>query len=62
MRSAVHGTFSRSSDGPLPTCPVCNEGVELEFSKTDEKGVAIHEDCYWRKIRITPVEKPEQSQ
>ena len=30
----------------LPTCPVCNERVELETSKTDEHGHAIHEECY----------------
>lgn len=35
----------------LPTCPVCNERVELETSKTDEHGQAIHEECYVRKLR-----------
>jgi len=30
----------------LPTCPVCNERVELETCKTDEHGHAIHEECY----------------
>jgi hypothetical protein len=35
----------------LPVCSVCNEPVELEKSKTDEKGKAIHEECYIRKMQ-----------
>lgn len=38
----------------LPTCPVCNERVELETSKTDEDGQAIHEECYLRKLHLLP--------
>ena len=29
-----------------PTCPLCTEHVELETANTDEKGRAVHEDCY----------------
>jgi hypothetical protein len=29
----------------LPTCSVCNEAVEIETSKTDEDGRAVHEEC-----------------
>jgi len=34
----------------LPRCPICNEAVEIETSKTDENGKAIHEECYVAKI------------
>jgi hypothetical protein len=44
----------------LPTCPVCNERVKLETSKTDEHGHAIHEECYvstlQRALANTPPE------
>jgi hypothetical protein len=35
----------------LPACALCNEPVQLETSKTDEDGKAIHEECYVRKLR-----------
>jgi len=31
-------------------CPICNEPVSLETSKTDEDGQAIHEECYASKV------------
>jgi hypothetical protein len=34
-----------------PICPLCTEHVELETAKTDEKGRAVHEDCYAASIR-----------
>jgi hypothetical protein len=34
----------------LPICAICNEWVELENSKTDEDGQAIHEECYLQKL------------
>jgi hypothetical protein len=41
----------KSPLGPkLPICPICNERVELESSKTDEYGKAIHEECYLIKL------------
>jgi hypothetical protein len=39
----------------LPTCSICNEPVELETTKTDEYGKAIHEDCYVLKVRLKQV-------
>ncbi len=29
-----------------PICPFCTEKIELEKANTDEKGQAVHEDCY----------------
>ncbi len=29
-----------------PECVVCKEAVEIEESKVDEHGQAIHEECY----------------
>jgi len=47
MRFSIGDRRRRSfAMGMLPTCPVCNERVELETSKTDEMGQAIHEECY----------------
>jgi hypothetical protein len=40
----------------FPTCPLCNEPVELETAKTDEKGNAIHDECYILEIRPEPIE------
>jgi hypothetical protein len=36
----------------LPACSICNEPVELETTKTDEYGKAIHEECYVVKVRL----------
>jgi hypothetical protein len=30
----------------LPGCAICKEAVNLTESKTDERGQAVHEDCY----------------
>jgi hypothetical protein len=30
----------------LPCCVICNETVNLEESKADEHGRAVHENCY----------------
>jgi hypothetical protein len=35
--------------GPLPNiliCSICQKPVAVETSKTDERGCAIHEECY----------------
>lgn len=29
-----------------PDCAICKESVTLEESKVDERGQAMHEDCY----------------
>ena len=30
----------------FPIFPLCNEPVELETTKTNEDGEAVHEECY----------------
>jgi len=43
-----------NSRAPLPLypiCPICSLPVTIENSKTDEKGRAVHEECYVLKIR-----------
>ena len=30
----------------LPRCAICRQSVNLEDSKADEFGRAVHEDCY----------------
>ena len=30
----------------LPQCAICKESVALEESKADERGQAVHENCY----------------
>jgi hypothetical protein len=34
-----------------PLCSFCNLPVDLETSKTDEYGQAIHDECYVLKVR-----------
>jgi hypothetical protein len=34
-----------------PLCVICHNPVELEISKTDENGHAVHESCYVLKLR-----------
>jgi len=29
-----------------PICPLCSEHVEIESTNTDDKGRAVHEECY----------------
>ena len=36
----------------LLVCSICKKPVELETSKTDEHGLAVHEDCYASKISL----------
>jgi hypothetical protein len=36
----------------VPTCALCNGSVQLETCKTDERGSAVHEECYVRKVRV----------
>jgi hypothetical protein len=31
---------------PFVVCSLCHKSVELESSKTDEQGKAVHEECY----------------
>jgi hypothetical protein len=34
----------------LLLCSLCDKPVELETTKTDDDGQAVHEDCYARMI------------
>jgi hypothetical protein len=34
-----------------PLCFICHNPVELEISKTDENGHAVHEGCYLLRLR-----------
>jgi hypothetical protein len=43
-----------SYEGWLPRCAVCEQSVNLNVSKTDEYGRAVHEECYVRLL--VPVE------
>lgn len=36
----------------LPLCDVCGRAVSLEYCKTDERGDAVHEECYLRKLAL----------
>lgn len=44
-------------------CCICAQPVSLETSKTDERGNAVHEECYVRKIirkfRLNPIRLTE---
>ena len=31
-------------------CSLCNESVELETAKTDERGEPVHEECYVKRV------------
>jgi len=42
---------SVTSKPRLPICRICWEPVELETSKTNENGQAIHEECFDRQQR-----------
>jgi hypothetical protein len=42
----------------LPLCPICNEPVELENSKANENGKAVHEDCYVATLKVPPSPEP----
>lgn len=33
-----------------PICPICFEHIELETANTDERGRAVHEECYVQHI------------
>jgi hypothetical protein len=34
------------------TCSFCSQAVPLETAKTEEHGLAIHEECYVLKLRV----------
>jgi hypothetical protein len=36
-------------------CWLCNKEVPVETAKADEKGAAMHEDCYVRRLQLREV-------
>ncbi len=44
----------------FPICPFCDEAVELETTKTNEDGKAVHEECYVKSIS-PPRSEPSSS-
>jgi len=46
-------TLKKASTNFAPRpCPICNQPIDLKAAKTDERGKAIHEDCYVMKINF----------
>lgn len=45
--------MSREDAPWLPRCPICRQSVNLENSKSDEHGRAIHETCYVSMVKTT---------
>ena len=38
---------------PMPSfCWICNQEVAPENCKTDERGWAVHEDCYLARMKL----------
>jgi uncharacterized Zn finger protein (UPF0148 family) len=44
--------FRLFKNTPSVVCPICNEPVLLETAKTDSDGKAVHEDCYFHKVKL----------
>ena len=42
----------------VPICALCGKPVPLEISNTDERGRAVHEECYARSLHLD--QKPEK--
>ncbi len=36
----------------VPLCVLCSRPVRLETCNTDERGKFVHEQCYFRKIKL----------
>ncbi len=41
---------------PLPECWICGKPCPLENCKIDERGCAVHEECYIAKLAQKNVE------
>jgi hypothetical protein len=41
-----------------PVCSICQQPIQLETSKTDEKGKPIHEDCYVQRLLASLQDPP----
>jgi hypothetical protein len=45
----------------LANCAICGEPMELETTKTDEDGKAVHEDCYAARMRLRQITPPPKA-
>jgi hypothetical protein len=50
MSRLVQPSENTSEGQWRPECVICRGSVELEKSKADEHGQAIHEECYVSKL------------
>jgi hypothetical protein len=39
---------------PFLTCRICDQPVQLETTKVDEHGKAVHEECYFLRVSSKP--------
>ena len=58
MSTHPHAQIPRSS---LLLCPLCNKPVSVESAKTDERGRAIHEDCYVLELKVKQASNDTQN-
>jgi hypothetical protein len=40
------------------TCAICNKSVDLKTSKIDDKGKAVHAECYFLSVIKHPIARP----
>ena len=46
---------------PKINCSICNKPVELETTKTDGRGKAVHEECYVLREALLNATQPTRS-
>jgi hypothetical protein len=46
MIRSLMRSFSNALSQRTTCCSICGNPVSLEASKTDEQGMAVHEECY----------------
>ncbi len=46
LHSACPWAFMLNPTPPPLYCPICHKPVAAETSKTNEFGIAVHEECY----------------
>ena len=53
IRVEIEGFLNRRKRqlGMVPNCALCGKPVPLENAKTDEGGLAVHEQCQSAKLR-----------
>jgi len=44
--------FRLFKNTPSVVCPICDKPVPLETAKTDSDGKAVHEHCYFHKVKL----------